>query len=321
MIGCPPEEPSLQQFIQALAATSPRPHHAALLETAARLLPGCEFRHALTRSGWYRPGGVILPDGTRLADDLEKWAEAELDDCGGDMGILLERHAGAGLLATRQAGRTHYFVSPIGPGPAEFLQLEVEEVEEVLDRHLINLADLPDDLPDLTEPMLPAALPAQAVGRPRYQFRRLTDVRQVLARQPAPVGGQSPLGRFMGEWSAGSAGARGHFCDHWIVASREHLDRYRNSLLTAAPVSRHARQLKPFHWLPEARGRAMAEQLHAFDRAAGYPSAWYFHLVAGGVTPHAVAYAIAEDLGAEFHYLPERDEQILAGWLAAPYSV
>lgn len=143
MIGCPPDQPALARFIEVLAATPPRPHHSALLQAANRMAPNCEFSHALTRGGWYRPGGVILPDGTRLADDIESWAEAELEDCGGSMELLLERHAGAGLLATRQAGRTHYFVAPLGIGPAEFLQLEVEEVEEVLDRVLFNPAEPP----------------------------------------------------------------------------------------------------------------------------------------------------------------------------------
>lgn len=321
MIGCPPDAPTLQRFIHVLADTPPRPHHSALLEAANSLVPSCPFRHALSRGGWYRPGGVIRPDGTRLADDLEGWAEAQLEDCGGDMALLLERHGDGGLLATRQAGRTHYFVAAIGMEPAEFLQLEVEEIQEVLDRQLINPQCPPADLPELTEPLRPVILPAQAVDRPRYRFRRLTDMRQVLARQAGPVGGQSPLGRFMAEWSDGSAGAQGHFSDHWIVAVREHQDRYRNTVLHATPVSRQARQLKPFHWHTEARGMALADQLLAFDRAAGYPGAWYFHLVAGGITPHAVAYAIGEDLRADFHYLPEADEKMLADWLAAPYSL
>lgn len=321
MIGCPPDEPTLQRFIQALAATPPRPHHSALLEAANNLIPSCHFRHALSRGGWYRPGGLIGPDGTRLADDLESWAEAELEDCDGDMSLLLERHGDDGLMATRLAGRTHYFVAPIGMAPQEFLQLEVEEVQEVLDRQLINPAHPPMDLPELTEPLHPAILPAQAVDRPHYRFRRLTDARQVLARQIAPPGELSPLGRFMAEWSESSAGARGHFSDHWIVAVREHQDRYRNTVLNATPVSRHGRKLKPFHWQIEARGTGLSDQLHAFDRAAGYPFAWYFHLVAGAVTPHEVAYAIAEDLQADFHYLPDGDQKILEHWLVAPYSV
>lgn len=321
MIGCPPDEPTLQRFIQALGATPPRPHHAALLEAANNLVPSCPFRHALTRGGWYRPGGVIRPDGTRLADDLESWAEAELEDCDGDMGLFLERHGDDGLMATRQAGRTHYFVAPIGMEPAEFLQLEVEEVQEVLDRQLIDPAHPPADLPDLTEPLHPHLLPAQAVGRPRYRFRRLTDVRQVLARQPATPGDLSPLGRFLAEWAESSAGAQGHFSDHWIVAVREHQDRYRNTVLNATPVSRHGRKLKSFHWQPEARGTAMADQLHAFDRSAGHAGAWYFHLVAGGITPHDVAYGIAEDLQSDFHYLPDGDQKVLEGWLVRPYSI
>lgn len=321
MIGCPPDEPTLRRFIDTLAATPPRPHHAALLEAANRMVPDCAFSHALSRGGWYRPGGIIRPDGTRLADDLEAWAEAELEDCDGDMELFLDRHADDGLLATRQAGRTHYFVAPIGLGPAEFLQLEVEEVQEVLDRQFINPDALPGDLPELTDPLRPLALQAQPVDRPRYRFRRLTDARQVLARQPAAIGEQSPLARFMGEWNDSSAGAQDHFCDHWIVAVREHQDRYRNTLLNATPVSRHGGKLKPFHWHPEARGTQLSDQLHAFDRAAGYPFAWYFHLVAGGITPHAMAYAIAEDLQADYRYLPEGDVAILERWLVEPYSV
>lgn len=321
MIGCPPDQPTLDRFIEALVATPPRPHHSALLQAANRMVPACEFSHALTRGGWYRPGGIIRPDGTRLADDLESWAEAELDECGGDMDLLVERHAADGLLATRQAGRTHYFVAPIGLGASEFLQLEVEEVQEVLDRQLINPDDPPADLPELTDPMEPVTLQAQAVNRPRYRFRRLTDVRQALARQPAPIGEQSPLGRFMAEWSQSGAGSQGHFSDHWIVAVREHLDRYSNTVLNATPISRHGRKLKPFHWHPEKRGPDLANELHAFDRAAGYPFAWYFHLLAGGITPHAVAYAIAEDLQADFRYLPDGDVAILERWLVEPYAV
>lgn len=321
MIGCPPDEPTLGRFIDALAGTPPRPHHAALLEAANRMVPECPFRHALTRGGWYRPGGIIRPNGARLAEDLEAWAEAELEDCGGDMDLLLERHADDGLLATRQSGRTHYFVAPIGGAPAAFLQLEVEEIQEVLDRRLINPAAPPGDLPELTDPVAPLALEAQPVGRPRYRFRRLTDVRQVLARQSAPVSGQSALGRFMAEWTASGAGAQGHFCDHWIVAVREHQDRYRNTVLHASPVSRHGRKLKPFHWQPEARGTELADQLHAFDRAAGHALAWYFHLVAGAITPRAVAYAVGEDLRAGYRYLPEEDLKVLERWLVEPYAV
>lgn len=321
MIGCPQDELALQRFIAEIGTLPPRPHHTGLLAVARQLVPECGFSFALSQGGWYRPGGVIRADGTRLTDDLERWAEQELATCDGDIEALLEQHDGEELLATRHAGVTHYFVAQRGNDPADFVQLEVEELQEVLDRQLIDVHNPPEDLAELTDPAVPRTVHAQPVGRSRYRYRALTDMRQALARQPAPVGGPSPLGRFMAEWQASSADRHGHFSDHWIVALREHHDRCGNTVLHATPVSRHARALKPFHWQPEARGVAMSEQLHAFDRAAGYPAAWYFHLVAGALTPRLVAQAIAQDLEADFGYLPEADAKLLAGWLMAPYTV
>ncbi len=92
-------------------------------------------------------------------------------------------------------------------------------------------------------------------------------------------------------------------------------------LLTVALVSRHARELKPFHWNIELSGVEMSSQLQAFDRAAGYPSAWYFHLVAGTITPPKIAYAVVRDLDAGFSYLPDTEVALIRSWVAAPYSV
>ncbi len=320
MNSCLPDDQSLQRFIAEIGKLPPRPHHTTLLSAARALVPMCDFQASLTRSGWYRPGGIVRPDGTRLADDLEDWAEAELDDCDGDMGELVERHAEEGLLATQLSGRTHYFVGVFGPAPADFIQLEEEELQEVLDRVLIDPENPPADLQELTDPMAPHTVDAHAVGRSRYRFRRLTDVHQVLARQPAPIGGQSALGRFMSEWEASTAADQDSFSDHWIVAVREHQDRYRNTVMTANPVSRHTRKLKPFHWDTARTGVDFGNQIHAFDRAAGYPGAWYFHMVAGALVPRGVVHAVKRDVDAGFSYLGDRELALLEGWLDARYT-
>ena len=130
----------------------------------------------------------MTPGGERIADELEAWAETGLADCDGDMDAFIERHGGAGLLATRHSGRTHYFVAPYGPGPADFLQLEIEELHEVLDRRLLSGDDPPADLQELIDPLHPATLEAHPVAPPHYRFRRLTDMRHAVARLPAPVG-------------------------------------------------------------------------------------------------------------------------------------
>ena len=320
MNGCPIDDHALQQLVAELEATPPRPHHSGLLETASRALSGQPFRFALSRGGWYRPGGVVTASGERVADKLEAWAEAELADCDGDMETFFERHGNEGLLATRHSGRTHYFVAPYGPAPADFLQLEIEELHEVLDRRLFADDTPPTDLQELIDPLQPSMVEAHPVAPPHYQFRRLTDMRYVVARLPAPVGQVHPLSRFIAEWDSSQARSKIHFCDHWIVALREHQDRYRNPVLSASPVSVHARKLKSFPWNTQAHGVDAANQLLAFDRAAGYSGAWYFHMVAGGLTPRDIAAVLAGDLDAGFNYLREQDAKLLVEWMRAPYS-
>ncbi|MGF1545720.1 MAG: hypothetical protein ACFCUG_00170 [Thiotrichales bacterium] len=321
MTGCPPDAPTLSRFIAQIDTTRPRPHHSALLALAGNCLPMCDFRYALTRGGWYRPGGVIAANGTRIAGDLERWAETELDACGGDMELFLDRFDDAGLLATRITGRTHFFVAAIGAAPTEFLQLEVEELQEEIDRSLFTPDDPPADLQELIDPITPCKVAAHPVGRSYYHYRRLTDIRQVSASLAQPVEGEAPLARFLDEWSRSSAARRAHFSEHWILALREHHDRYHNLQLFAAPISLHARKLKSFHWHPEAQGVELSEQLLAFDRAAGYLGAWYFHLVAGALTPRAVAYAVRADLEAGFEYLPDSEAALVRNWVEAPYSI
>ncbi len=314
------DETALAQLAKEIEAIPPRPHHNALVEIANRIRPGCTFRPALDRGGWYRPGGVIAADGERIADSVEAWAKAELK-IAGDMQELIERYADRGLLVTRHTGRTHYFVAPYGPAPADFLQLEVEELQEVLDRKLIDADAAPEDMQELLEPLSASEIDAQAVGAPVYRFRRLIDVRQAIAKVSLTEGREAPLPRLLAEWTHSSAASRGHFSDHWIVALREHQDRYRNAILSASLVSRHARVVKQFHWDVELSGVEMSLQLQAFDRAAGYISAWYFHLIASTFIPSKIAYAVMHDLDAGFNYLPETEVALVKSWVAAPYSV
>jgi hypothetical protein len=308
---------TLNRLAADIEKISPRPHHSALLEVAGRYMPDCTFKIALGRGGWYRQGGVIAADGTRIADTVDAWVKSQEDD----IGLLLERYADSGLLVTRHTGRTHYLVAAYGPAPADFYQMEVEELQEVLDRKLIDPDNLPDDTQDIIEPVLPALIDAQPVGAPCYRFRRLIDMRQIVARVSFTGGRTGGLPRLISDWSHSSAAVRGHFSDHWIVALREHQDRYRNPVVSASLVSRHARELKSFQWNQEAAGVDMSAQLQAFDRAAGYVSAWYFHLVAGTITPPKIAYAIVRDLDAGFSYLPETETALIRNWVTDPYSV
>jgi hypothetical protein len=310
----------MQSLHAEIEAQPPRPHHSGIVTVVQKYLPSMTFRHALSRGGWHRLGGVIRPDGTRVAQDIEAWTEAEVKQCGDDLAQFFDRYAGEQLLATRWSGRTHYFVATYGAEPSRFFQLEVEEMQEVLDRQFIDPSHPPDDLADLVDPARPVTMAPQPVGSPVYRFRRLIDMQQAMAGVSKSFSEQTRMRRFMEEWVAAHGGKPGHFCDHWIVALREHHDRYYHPTSSAAPMARNARALKTFAWNLELRGAALANQIRAFDRAAGYAGAWYFHAVAGTSVPHDIAIAVGQDQAGGFSYLPEVIGRLVQNWLANPYA-
>lgn len=316
---CFPGNLTQQDIIQAIKHTSPRPYHTALLDALNRAIPGCTFRFVLTKAGWHRAGGVLAADGKRLSEELETWVNAELEKCDDDFGEFLERYAAAGLLATRHIGRSHYFVAAYGPAPEDFLQLEIEELQEVMDRRLIDPEQPPCDRTELVEPTGKHKLDAHPVGGPCYRFARMSDIRQVQTQQNALAGGMSALARFTSDWSHSRAMDRGHFSEHWLIAGLESFQPDSAMPFRIAPMSVHARALKPFHWDETKTGVEMGNQIRDFDRAAGYPGAWYFHFVAGKFVPESLVSALKRDLDEGYRYLADKDMALLEKVIASPY--
>ena len=125
---------------------------AVLARDLAALAPELTFRQVLSRGGWYRLGGVIDADGAHVADNLEAWAERELSAHGDDMAALCDEYLDRGLHATRLTGRTHYFVAATGPGATDFVQLEIEELQETICHPLFSDDHLPTGVEELVDP-------------------------------------------------------------------------------------------------------------------------------------------------------------------------
>lgn len=320
-MNCILDDQTRQRLIRITETTPPRPHHSALLAAAGLAIPDCAFRYVLTQSGWHRAGGVLGPDGKHLSHNLEAWVNAELAKCADDFGQFVEHFTAAGLLVTRHIGRTHYFVAPYGQAPEDFLQLEVEELQEVLDRKLIDPEQPAHDRTELVEPTAYVKLEAHPAGSPYYRFVRVTDIRQVLARQNAQGNEVSPLARFMSDWSQSRAADRGHFCEHWLITGLEQYSPDTSTALDARPMSVHTRTLKPFPWDNSKVGVELGNQIRDFDRAAGYPGAWYFHFVASKLVPDTLATALKRDLDSGYHYLAAKEQGLLERLAADPYRV
>lgn len=291
----------------------------ALARAASELWPGLSFRDVLARGGWYRLGGVIDAKGNRVAEDLEKWAEAELARHGDDWHAFHDNYAERGLRATRLTGKTHYLVAICGDGAGDFIQAEIEELQEVAGHALFDDAAPPTSTEELVDPRDDKSA-AVALGIPFYALRRLTDVHDFLGRMAAQKPDPQPVHRFVEAWDKSSAGATTVFSHHWVLTVREHLDRYRQNLLYASPVAALNGAAPAFEADYGAQGLALSQALQRFDRQIGYPMAWFFHMLTTKAVPHAVAGAVINDLQSGFSYLPERDAAVIKDWLYQPYG-
>ena len=285
----------------------------ALVAAIGSLLPGLEVRHALSRGGWHRLGGVVDRDGARIAEHIASWAEAL---GGGDIDSLMAQIDGQDYCATRLNGQTHYLVAATGPAARDFIQIEIEELQEVLD-HSLNEPDwFPDSIADFVDPMDLPHLEPQPVGPARLVFRRLLPINALLDSTDA-----SPrLTRFLADWDRSSAGETSIFCEHWVLAIREYRDQEGDDHRSAKPVAIAAAQAPALPDGEVARGAQLANQIHGFDRVLGYPFAWYFHMLTNPTVSHQLAEAVHADLMGAYDYLPVRDLKVLRDWYNQPYG-
>lgn len=298
---------------------------AGLAKELVKLSPQLFFRDVLTRGGWYRLGGVIDRAGDFISSDLGQWAESELAKHGGDYHAFAEHYEGQGLRATRLLGKTHYLVASTGSTAAEFLQVEIEELQEVVSHELFSGnpgGDIPNSLEELADASRTGGVKPMLIplGAPFYSLRRVTDVAAFLRRMSEQKPEVQNVQRFFDAWQASSAGASTLFSNHWVLAVREYIDRYHQPILQATPVAAVNGLSPKFAGAFGARGMVLYEALQQFDRRLGYPMAWYFHMLTTKSVPHAVANAVVDDVQAGFSYLPERDVKVIKDWLHRPFA-
>lgn len=305
-------------IIETCTRTSVAAGPSALVKALAAELPDWKFRHAFARGGWYRLGGVVDANGNRIADNLERWVEDALDARDGDIGQLIDDHADDTLYATRLVGQTHYLVAQEGDAHEAFLQLEIEDLQEVR-AHRLFVND-PSTIEELVDPRLgdESFLP---LGLPHYTFRRIQHIGAFLRRMLQQKAEPAPIHRLFEDWSKTSAGATSSFCNHWVVATREHLDRYHQPIFRAQPIATLAGEPPEFEAAAGTSGLKLQEALQHFDRGAVYPMAWYFHMLTTKSVPYWVAQSAVEDALGGFAYLPQKDVDAIRHWLHAPYTV
>jgi hypothetical protein len=290
----------------------------ALVDRIQKAYPNFPLRLARRGHEWYRLGGAIKPDGSRVAADLNEWAERTFIECGQNFNTLLDYCEEGSFLATRHKGVSLYLVAQTGPAAEDFVQIEVDRTQEVADRYLIDADQPPDDLEELIDPLNPLSVEPFAVGAPRYIYRRKTEVALFMNELAKHRADRHPSQRFMDDWNASSAGQKMVFCQDWSVRLKQHKGKFGEQIMNVEVVSNRSRDL-PRLESPEAKkGKALQALISRFDSQAGYPFAWFFFMVKGLVSPH-VGVSVHHDLSKDYAYLPEQDAAVLEKWIAKPY--
>ncbi len=290
-----------------------------LVERIQRAYPRYPVHLARHGHKWYRLGGVVKPDGARVANDLNEWAERTYLECGQNFDTLLD-HCDAGqFMGTKHKGVTLYLAARTGPKAEDFVQIEIDRTQELADRYLIDADQPPGDVEELIDPLEPLRVEPFAVGAARYTYRRKTEVPLFMRELAEHRSEPHPAQRFMEDWSASNAGANRAFCEDWTLRLQQYRGRHGEQVMNVEIVNNKA--AVPRLESPEGKkGKALASMISRFDSQAGYPFAWYFYSLKGLVSSYVIE-AVLRDISNDHAYIPRRDEMILRRWSDHPYSV
>lgn len=305
---------SVEELAEGITRLPPRPHHAALIDYLNSCWPGVFFQHRYSRSGWYKSGGIRDQKGSLLSQNMESWLEEQLQESG-DFEQLFINLKLLQPLVTRFNGVTHVFTAAYGHAPEACWQLEVDELQEVMDRKLLNPDTTdPMDLSDLSDPLFPASLNGQPLGFPFYQFGCLTNVHLALE-----IAINAPsLKRFFDEWTQSGLS---DFHRHWFFLRLNTQHSYGVQEFRLQPCAVKVEVLKLHPWDLSVSASKMADQLRNFDKAAGFFGAWYFCMVSGHMVPSELAERLQNDWQNDYRYITDRQFLLIRNWLYKPYHL
>ncbi len=299
----------------------PDKNDAVLLAKLQSLIPDYPVRLALTSDEWYRLGGVVDPEGNRIAKDLVEWAERTYIECGQNLQTLIDHTLEQKLIATKQTGRTLYFVVQTGEKAEDFTLIEIDKTHEVSDRMLVDENSPPEDLEEFIDPLQRFCIDSFCFGHSRYTYRRKTDVAIFMEVINERHPNEHPVQRFMDDWNRSSAGQEKHLSQSWIIRPYRHTGRFGEQIVNAEIINIETTNLPNLEDFAGKKGNALSNILTRFDRQAGYPFAWFFYMLKGKMVSTDSAEAVFRDISGDFSYLSPRDEAVLRDWIASPYNV
>lgn len=288
---------------------------------AAAKTDGLAFHLVHSDRNWYKLGGIVDPSGKRISDNLEEWVEAEAS---GDAMGLFARYGESGLKATAILGNTHYLVAPTGDKPTDFVQLQIDEIRETLDRELFDPASIPETLEDIIDPLDAIRVEPEPLTPPKFVFRTITDLSKLSGELTGEYTGDPRFKRFLAEWKRSAAARYARFCDKWAVEIIPYLTGMGDHRQDVKLLSADMKLLDRLDLGHLPTNQPIYPFLAKIDEQADYPMAWYFLMVAAGMMPYGAVKAVAREL-KEPHFgrpsMTPGDMALLQGWIEDPYHL
>lgn len=294
---------------------------SVLLAALEQRYPALDFRLTHGSEEWYRIGGVVDSLGNRLAKDISEWADRAFIECGQNFKTLVRHCRENGLVATRHQGTTLYIAASVGEMAEDFLQIEVDRLQEVRDRLLVGSDHRPQDLEELIDPIDPIDLDQEPLGPVAYVYRRKTEVAVFMEELAKHQAVKHPVQRFMEDWNRSNAGRQRRFCHEWNLKLHQARGRFGEKKMDVAVMPVNSTPLPRMETQAGRKSTALQSALGHFDKQAGFPFAWFFYMAAKQYVPPLFGDAVYKDLDTDFAYLPYRDATILREWVADPYFV
>ena len=344
---------------RALAELPAGAKYPQLVKVAEQQFPGCVFRIALEKRGYY-DGRILAADGSELSADPRAWLRLQLAAHDQHPRKTRENCKTLGIRRTSIGADRLYLVGHYGRDPQDFFQLEIERCTE-------RPASSPfgDEWynPSVSE-LLDSSSPDEnhpPIGPPVYRFADFHNIAEFLQREAAQhradsserlarfaravvvtvdpadgtqttqpayeakpdvsrTPGPSRLQRLFTDWAESTAGTSGAcFCDHWA------LELYEGEVngvkeCSAVPAWTTHKALPDLQKANIQTVPALVEWLEQFDVKAGHPFAWYFYALHGNRISGNATVEIAQAIEGGLHWLGPADRAVLARFAAEPYG-
>lgn len=309
------------KLVKICKNTLPTPSDDLLISKLQQLIPDNPIHLSRVGHEWYKLGGVVDSHGSRIASNLIEWSERTYIECGQNLQTLIEHTQEQNLIATRQTGRTLYFVIATGDKAEDFIQIEIDKTHEIADRWLVSPKQPPEDLEEFIDPLEPDCLESFCIGTPRYTYRRKTNVAIFMDEINKRHATEQPVQRFMDDWNRSTAKEKAVFCHDWLIRPYQNTGRFGEQIIHVDIVASERKALLPLDDIGGKKGNSLHNLLTRFDRQAGYSFAWFFHMVAKNLVSAEVGKAVYRDYKDHFNYLAQADVAILKDWISTPYNV